>query len=406
MRGRIRAVLLLAAVVAGGAARAEQVLGTQDGVTILLPGDFTCAESLRLELRADDPGPFADEALMARVAGQLSALMSFDCPEARNILMEGSVGGEPIYSAVTSERSGWSVMTRLAPDAGLAAGEASGGGAASPIPDAGGDGDPSKAAAPGTVSAAVRPAAERGATNAGDPEDFCEAGDFDTRPFARGRELSLLFDGDFETLEESDQRLLTVYLVNLNNNFGRVALLDPACSQFYDPDLAPDLHQSIMGQVMGRPDATAQAGLEILGQIGEMARNPGGFMNQVAEVERAMNAAEADVNRLRAANACTDPGFRRLHENLVSYVSGADPVCASGWPGVRISCAKHALSNGGTAGEARALCGCVTEALRSRGASREVAEGIRTSYDPATSLEPLLAGDAAMRRQVGLCLLR
>lgn len=400
---------------------AEQTLGTMEGITIALPDGFSCSESVKLRLTAAEPTRFADEDLIVRLARQLAGLMSFDCPAARNIMMEGFVGDSTVYRGLTSEGSGWGVMTMLTP---VAPAEiepepqphsgAAGGGLLPALPETAATAAP-PAGTPGIAGteAARRPSAVdrlvgiggSGATGAAS-EDFCSEKNFDSTQFKRGRRLSFVFDGNFKALDQSDPYPLKVYLIKLNEFFGKMSFWQPSCARYYEPDLAPGFVNNAMQQMTASPDATAQAGIAILGQIAEMAQNPGGFMARVANLDAEINASEADGALLVGAYSCSSPAFRRLYENLVAYVRNSDPVCASGWPGVKLACISSAVSDGAGVSDARARCGCIVDALENSGLPRETADMLQANYDPASNLDPIVAKDAALRRTIGLCLLR
>ncbi|MHA6344186.1 hypothetical protein [Roseivivax sp. CAU 1761] len=420
-------------VLVGTPPAAERQVGAMDGVTILLPDDFVCSPAVSVNLRAAADPPFADQALMARIAGQLANLMAFDCPEAESVKMVGEVGGRLVYEAITGRRGDWSVITQMAPDPAVPGApppaptapeeEASGAGeflprlpAPNDPPPASGNDRAAMPAAPGHPwqkaeaaggTAEDAPAARldrRAGSAPSGADDLCSAEDFDASGLSRGARLALLFDGDFDALDLEDPFFLRVYLLKLNAYFGRsYNFFDEACAGFYDPDLAPGFMEGVMSDLMGAPE---QAGLQVLGMIGTLAQDPAALMRRATLVEAEQKAGETDGVRLARDLSCSSPAFKRLYQNLAAYIEGAPPACASGWPGVRLACARFAGDAGAGSPDAWARCGCIADEMKAAGAPREAADWLRSHYDHGGNFGRIVEAYPDLRKRIGACLLQ
>lgn len=399
---------------------AEKVLGEMEGVTIALPDGFACAESVALSLSSGDASTFADVDRMTRVAGQLTALMAFECPEAKNIKLEGRVGNDTVYVALTSERSDWVVMTMtapgsdpvkpVAPETPATETTKTEGGFLPELPDVGD-------ATEGNVVEGVQSepeeqeaAAETGAgfENVGreaTTEEFCAASNFNGTGFSRGDWLTKLHEGDFAALEGDNPMQVRIYLLKFSEFFGQqYVAADPSCSGVYDPDLAPQFIGDVMGNIMDSPGGIEDAGIAILEDILNMAQDPGGYMQGMVEAEGDIRSAEIDGIRMAKDYGCSTPAFKRLYGNLAAFIRGNDPVCASGWPGVSIACADYAMGQGG--GDAvRESCACIATALQTSVADGSVAAWLAENYDHGANLGTVLAKFPGARKQIGACLL-
>ena len=415
-------------VIMSAPAQAEQVLASQEGITVILPDDFSCAENIRLKLTAEDASPFADEGLMSRLAGQLSALMAFDCSQAKNIRMEGFVDTEQVYRAQTSDRSDWTVMTMLAPESdraeprgapGVSTEQAqiAGGGLLPVLPD-----PASPGASQDSASARVADLRASDQTSSDDATALdrlsaigggAEAGTdrywFDEKAYSRAGRVNDLYAGNFEKLRELDFEFSMVYFIKMNEYFSRTMnWFDDACAAYGSPDLATGVHQKIIGTMM---QGGGMRGAEFLAeQLIDMSNNPTNFLNRVARFEAEQKAAEVDGTRLARDLGCESPVFFRLHSNLVAFVEGRDPVAAFGWPGLQLACIDFASTDGGLPSTTRAQCRCIEQALKSENVPEETAEWMRAGYEAGTTFPEgfatVLANYPAARKPAGLCLLQ
>jgi hypothetical protein len=109
--------LLVAALLSGvvGAAHADEVLATHEGLTALIKGEETCDDVLRIVVQAPDAEAFSQERQGLNVLLKaVRTRLTFDCPQAQDVLIEGEVEGRQVYRGAFSEGTDW-VLVDLAP---------------------------------------------------------------------------------------------------------------------------------------------------------------------------------------------------------------------------------------------------------------------------------------------------
>ena len=113
---KVLALVIVAAVcgVAGGA-RADEVMATHEGLTALIRGDDTCDDVLRIVVEAPDEEVFSgDKQKLNVLLKAVRTRLTFDCPEAEDVLIEGEVDGRKVYRGAFSEGTDWELVD-LAP---------------------------------------------------------------------------------------------------------------------------------------------------------------------------------------------------------------------------------------------------------------------------------------------------
>ncbi len=109
--------LVAAAVVCGaiGAAHADEVMATHEGLTAVVKGEETCADVLRITVQAPDEEAFSDDRQGLNVLLKaVRTRLTFDCPQAEDVLIEGEVDGRQVYRGAFSKGTDW-VLVDLAP---------------------------------------------------------------------------------------------------------------------------------------------------------------------------------------------------------------------------------------------------------------------------------------------------
>lgn len=116
----VRSVAVAAAALACAAltapeARAEKTLGHFQEITVAVADDFACGERVEIRLAAPDPAPYADRERMEQLVATVQAMLRFECESFKDVMLEGFVGDQAVYRAVTSEKGGWALLTMEEP---------------------------------------------------------------------------------------------------------------------------------------------------------------------------------------------------------------------------------------------------------------------------------------------------
>lgn len=109
--------LVLAAVLCStiGTVRADEVMATHEGLTAVIKGEETCSDVLRIVVQAPDAEVFSQERQRLNVLLKaVRTRLTFDCPQAQDVLIEGEVNGRQVYRGAFSKGTDW-VLVDLAP---------------------------------------------------------------------------------------------------------------------------------------------------------------------------------------------------------------------------------------------------------------------------------------------------
>lgn len=111
------AALAVAAVLCGAVdtVQADEVLATHEGLTAVVKGEETCGDVLRIVVEAPDVEAFSQERQRLNVLLKaVRTRLTFDCPQAEDVLIEGEVEGRQVYRGAFSKGTDW-VLVDLAP---------------------------------------------------------------------------------------------------------------------------------------------------------------------------------------------------------------------------------------------------------------------------------------------------
>lgn len=112
-----RGALALATVVLLGTtampppARAERTLLSGNGIDAVLSDESDwCGDTVSLVLRTDDASAFEGDRLdLQRLLGGLRAVLGFECPAVRTVLLTGEVSGTTVFNGRIGESAGWTL---------------------------------------------------------------------------------------------------------------------------------------------------------------------------------------------------------------------------------------------------------------------------------------------------------
>ena len=102
----------MAAVVAmafvAPSAHAERVLVSKGELQVVIPNESGwCGESVKLDFRAQDAHTFESTATIQKMVGGVRAIMSFECPQAQEIVINGIAGGETVWMGKADNAQNW-----------------------------------------------------------------------------------------------------------------------------------------------------------------------------------------------------------------------------------------------------------------------------------------------------------
>lgn len=337
----VTTLLVSAALAFATMARAEKALGTMEGMTVSLPDDFVCGESVRIGLATSDPTLFTDAALMGRIAGQLAGLMSFECPAAQNVMMEGRAGDAVVYQGLATARAQWSVMTMQAPESGTTSpppvlpNSAQDSAAVAEPPTTGGLlpnlPDPGAAPADGQqATGASSPPESEAATEAfGAFRDITrdvKTGSIDTSGYNFPGLIAHLHLGEIDQIpdDQKTRELVASLITVVNTNCGERSMeVGLATMNYASPH---------MREMQRNPQRALERQLESVADI--LTQMQGGNLlggMQAMSDEYAIKVQEAidDGTLFISRNGCSGQGFQKYIRSLERVIvtrSGHDPV--------------------------------------------------------------------------------
>lgn len=366
-------------------AHAEQQFGTMEGIAFFYPDDFACGERVAVNLRAESSASFSDPEFMKRVAPQVAASLEWDCAEAENIKMDGFVGDELVYSAITAKASAWAVMVRMAPEPGQTASNASTtstGGTLPTLPTTGenqAEAQSADAEATGSGNDAMDRLRSIGGQNA-KPQNEEPTEDFNSAGYNQAQMLDAFYNGDFELLEGSSAPYF--YINGFNRFFGStINFIDQRCAYLFKPELDKNTLKVMYGKITGGGSVEEQ-GFQILKDMADMLGDlqTGGvdvLIDRAGGIDVLQQGGEKDAARLADTLKCQDPIIKRVYDNMEAFVNGMPPKMSPTVlrrKKVEIAQANIAASCEDRFGN-RKFCGCLIEGMRNIDISVEAWEG-------------------------------
>ena len=109
---------LIAILVLGwpGQAAADEVIASHEGLTATVIGAESCGPILRILVNAPGEGAFdGDRAQLSALLKAIRTRLTFDCPEAEDVLIEGEVEGRKVYRGAFSKGTGWALVDLTPP---------------------------------------------------------------------------------------------------------------------------------------------------------------------------------------------------------------------------------------------------------------------------------------------------
>lgn len=99
------------------AVQAERLLGNFQNLQAFAPSHSTCGPIYKVIARAPDEAPFAgDKVDLQRFLGGLRAMLSFECAQAKKIVISGQVGNREVYRGTAAAADGWALVDVAACD--------------------------------------------------------------------------------------------------------------------------------------------------------------------------------------------------------------------------------------------------------------------------------------------------
>src|SRR5262245_44303150 len=89
-------------------AQAERLLLSYQGLKAFAPGNAVCGSTYQIKVLAPYSEMFSEgKANVQRLLGGLRSIVSFECPQTRNLMIMGYVAGREVYRGVASEADDW-----------------------------------------------------------------------------------------------------------------------------------------------------------------------------------------------------------------------------------------------------------------------------------------------------------
>lgn len=238
---------------------------------------------------------------------------------------------------------------------------------------------------------------------------LAHAKSFDPSGFASGEILSAVYEGDFSTLRSLNQYGLIRYLSLINNYFAQdFNMIDESCSAFADPALTRQFINKSLSST-GLYDSNqmpTQDGVgKMINMYAQMLKNPNMMTNVATDLSVIDASAKKDGVRLAQQYGCKSDVVHRIYGNMASYLRDSEPVSASGWVGLQISCRNYATINGGQAATANKVCGCFIDKFKESGVSKDEANWLAENYDQGANFNKVVKGHDGLNKEVTACLL-
>ncbi|ACE85010.1 tetratricopeptide repeat protein [Cellvibrio japonicus] len=239
-----------------------------------------------------------------------------------------------------------------------------------------------------------------------------EADGFDASKFTNGPILKALYDGDFDSLLQSNQFFISKYLVSLNSYFSEpFNYHDESCSSYAHPRIVRSLGTNQLEYLGvgldGSMEERAESGLALTLKIFASIAQDGGseLMKAGMDIAELEAAANRDGVLLARTYGCENPVFIRLYENLESYATKQPPKHFSGLPKLNHECQKSAAEKGGNVTNAKRICTCFTNQFLKNNVDEGDINWLAQNYDQGGNFKKTIKKYPGLDNAITACLI-